>query len=102
MALSFTAYTPSYTNLEAIKLNTLANGGRYSYILADDIPDIAPEANYGGTPGGIVTGEGQDAARRTGMSRNAPAITAPTTSATRQQAIRPRRPRQHRRSVQSR
>ena len=67
--------TLSYTNLEAINLNTLANGGRYSYIGADDIPGIAPEAFYGGALGGIVTREGEDAARRAGMPRSVLAVT---------------------------
>ncbi len=68
-------FTVSYTNLEAINLNTLANGGRYSYIGADDIPGIAPEAFYGGALGGIVVREGEDAARRAGMPRNVLALT---------------------------
>ena len=68
-------FTLSYTNMEAINLNTLANGGRYSYIGADDIPGIAPEAFYGGALGGIVTVEGEAAARRAGMPRNVLAVT---------------------------
>ena len=68
-------FTLSYTNLEAINLNTLANGGRYSYIGADDIPGIAPEAFYAGALGGIVRRVGEDAARRAGMPRNVLAVT---------------------------
>ena len=68
-------FTLSYTDMEAINLNTLANGGRYSYIGADDIPGVAPEAFYGGALGGIVTVEGEDAARRAGMPRDVLALT---------------------------
>ena len=68
-------FTLSYTNLEAINLNTLANGGRYSYIGADDIPGIAPEAFYAGALGGIVTRVGEKAARRAGMPSNVLAVT---------------------------
>ena len=67
--------TLSYTRMEAINLNTLANGGRYSFIGAEDIPGIAPEAFYGGTLGGIVVRVGEDGARRAGMPRNLLAVT---------------------------
>ena len=68
-------FTASYTNLEAINLNTLANGGRYSYVGAGDIPGIAPEAFYGGALGAIVLRDGKDAARRAGLPRNVLALT---------------------------
>ena len=68
-------FTLSYTDMEAVNLNTLANGGRYSYIGADDIPGVAPEAFYGGALGGIVTVDGEDAARRAGMPRTVLALT---------------------------
>ena len=68
-------FTLSYTDMEAINLNTLANGGRYSYIGAEDIPAIAPDAFYGGALGGIVVRDGEDAARRAGMPRNVLAVT---------------------------
>ena len=68
-------FTLSYTDMEAINLNTLANGGRYSYIGAEDIPAIAPQAFYGGALGGIVVRDGEDAARRAGMPRNVLAVT---------------------------
>ena len=68
-------FTLSYTNMEAINLNTLANGGRYSYIGAEDIPGIAPEDFYGGALGGIVVRDGENAARRAGMPRNVLAVT---------------------------
>ena len=68
-------FTLSYTNMEAINLNTLANGGRYSYIGAEDIPGIAPEDFYGGALGGIVVRDGEHAARRAGMPRSVLAVT---------------------------
>ena len=68
-------FTLSYTQMEAVNLNTLANGGRYSYIGADDIPGIAPEAFYGGALGGIVERAGEDGARRAGMPREVLAVT---------------------------
>ena len=68
-------FTLSYTGIEAINLNTLANGGRYAFIGADDIPGIAPEAFYAGALGGIVTRVGEDAARRAGLPRNVLAVT---------------------------
>ena len=68
-------FTLSYTHMEAINLNTLANGGRFSYIGADDIPGIAPQAFYGGALTGVVARDGKDAARRAGMPRNVLAVT---------------------------
>ncbi len=68
-------FTLSYTHMEAINLNTLANGGRFSYIGADDIPGIAPDAFYGGALTGVVARDGKDAARRAGMPRNVLAVT---------------------------
>ena len=68
-------FTLSYTRMKAVNLNTLANGGRFSYIGADDVPGIAPEVFYGGALAGIVTRVGEDAARRAGLPRNVLAAT---------------------------
>ena len=68
--------TFSYTNMEAINLNTLANEGRFSYVSAEDLPGIPPEAFFGGALSAFVVGVGEDSARRAGMPRNVLAATA--------------------------
>ena len=45
----------AYTNLEVVNLNTLGNGGRFSFLGAGDLPDTDSTTFYGGTVGGFVT-----------------------------------------------
>ena len=62
--------TTTYTNLEIINLNTLQAGGRFSFIGADDIPNVQPWAFYGGALVGDVLRPGRSGARRAGIPKN--------------------------------
>ena len=59
--------TLGYSHIEVVNLNTLQAGRRFSFIGADDIPGIAPEAFYGGALVGSVVRPGSRGARRAGM-----------------------------------
>ena len=69
-------FTLGYSDMEVINLNTLEAGSRFSFIGADDIPGVAPEAIYGGTLGGALIRPGRQGARRAGMPRNIASVTA--------------------------
>ena len=69
-------FTLGYSDMEVVNLNTLEAGSRFSFIGADDIPGVAPEAIYGGTLGGAVIRPGREGARRAGMPRNIASLTA--------------------------
>jgi len=45
--------TFGYSNMEVVNLNTLANGGRFSFFGAEDMPQIDPTLVYGGQVIGI-------------------------------------------------
>ena len=62
------------TNLEVINLNTLANGGRFSFLGAGDLPDTDPATFYGGTVGGFVTLASNPDAVRAGVPRRLSAV----------------------------
>ena len=51
--------TLGYSDMEVVNLNTLEEGGRFSFIGADDIPGIAPETIYGGGLAGAVIRPGR-------------------------------------------
>ena len=68
--------TLGYSDMEVVNLNTLEEGGRFSFIGADDIPGIAPEALYGGGLAGAVIRPGRRGARRAGVPRNIGSLTA--------------------------
>ena len=55
-----------HSDIEVVNLNTLEDGGRFSYIGADDVPGAAPGALYGGALTGQVVPEPLDA-RRAGV-----------------------------------
>ena len=59
--------TLGYSHIEVVNLNTLQAGGRFSFIGADDVPGIAPEAFYGGALVGTVVRPGKQGARRAGV-----------------------------------
>ncbi|MDE0055217.1 MAG: TonB-dependent receptor plug domain-containing protein [Gammaproteobacteria bacterium] len=63
------------TNLEVINLNTLANGGRFSFLGAGDLPGTDPTTVYGGTIGGFVTLASNPDAVRAGVPRHLSAVT---------------------------
>ena len=69
-------FTLGYSDMEVVNLNTLEAGSRFSFVGADDIPGVAPEAIYGGTLGGAVIRPGRQGARRAGMPRNIASLTA--------------------------
>ena len=69
-------FTLGYSDMEVVNLNTLEAGSRFSFIGADDVPGVAPEAIYGGTLGGAVIRPGRQGARRAGMPRNIASLTA--------------------------
>ncbi len=66
----------AYTNLEVVNLNTLANGGRFSFLGAGDLPDTDPATFYGGTVGGFVTLASNPDAVRAGVPRHLSTVTA--------------------------
>ena len=59
--------TLAYTDIEVVNLNTLAAGGRFSFVGADDIPNIPPETFYGGTLGAQILRPGKAGAIRAGV-----------------------------------
>ena len=68
--------TLGYSNIEVVNLNTRETGSRFSFVGADDIPGVAPEAFYGGTLGGILVRPGPQGARRAGIPENIWSLTA--------------------------
>ena len=64
-----------YSRIEVVNLNTLNAGGRFSFIGADDIPGIPPEAFYGGALGGSIVKPGREGARRAGIPENIVSLT---------------------------
>ncbi len=58
--------TFGYSNIEVINLNTQQTGYRFSFIGADDLPNIPAYLLYGGTLGGNVSNVGSGS-RRAGM-----------------------------------
>ena len=64
-----------YSDIEVVNLNTLDEGGRFSFIGADDVPGLAPGAIYGGALSGLVQPVVVDA-RRAGMPEHIWSITA--------------------------
>ena len=66
----------AYTNLDVINLNTLANGGRFSFLGAGDLPDTDPAMIYGGTVGGFITLTSNPDAVRAGVPKVLAAVTA--------------------------
>ena len=67
--------TLGYSRIEVVNLNTLESGSRFSFIGADDVPGIAPEALYGGALGGVIVRPGAHGARRAGIPENILSLT---------------------------
>ena len=67
--------TLAYSDIEVVNLNTLQAGERFSFIGADDVPGIAPEALYAGALGGSVLRTGTEGARRAGIPEKIWALT---------------------------
>ena len=68
--------TFAYTNMEVVNLNTLEAGGRFSFIGADDIPNIPAHTWYGATLGGQLLRPGRAGAIRAGMPESILSCTA--------------------------
>ena len=68
--------TFGYSRIEVVNLNTLEAGSRFSFIGADDVPGIPPEALYGGALGGVLIRPGEAGARRAGIPENILSLTA--------------------------
>ena len=68
--------TLGYSDIEVVNLNTLEAGHRFSFIGADDVPGIPPEAIYGGSLGGSVVRSGSKGARRAGIPEKIRTATA--------------------------
>ena len=62
--------TLAYTRIEVVNLNTLAAGGRFSFVGADDVPNIPPETFYGGTLSAFVLRPGVAGATRAGVPKH--------------------------------
>ena len=71
-----TSLVAAYTNLEVVNLNTLENGGRFSFLGAGDLPHTDPTTFYGGTVGGFVTLASNPEATRAGVPKHVAAVTA--------------------------
>ena len=67
--------TAGWSQIEVTNLSTKQDGYRFSFIGADDLPNIAPEALYGGTLGGNIYRPGASGARRAGMPENVYSLT---------------------------
>jgi len=62
--------TGGYSNMEVVNLNTLENGGRFSFYGAEDLPQIDPALLYGGAVIGIPAATNASQARRAGVPEN--------------------------------
>ncbi len=67
--------TLGYSNIKVKNLNTLDDGYRFSFIGAEDLPNIPPELLFGGTLGGFVSAA-PSRGRRAGMPENIYSLTA--------------------------
>ena len=63
-----------YSDIEVVNLNTLDQGGRFSFIGADDVPGIPRGGIYGGALTGVLIPETLDA-RRTGIPEHIWSVT---------------------------
>lgn len=68
--------TAGYTNVEVVNLNTLDNGGRFSFYGAEDMPQINPALVYGGQVTGIPEATSESDARKAGVPENIYTLTA--------------------------
>ena len=62
--------TGGWSNIEVTNLQTLEDGGRFSFIGSEDLPNIPGSALFGGAPIGVVFREGEEGARRAGTPEN--------------------------------
>jgi len=62
--------TGGYSNMEVVNLNTLENGGRFSFYGAGDLPQIDPALLYGGAVIGVPAAVNASQAKRAGVPEN--------------------------------
>jgi len=62
--------TAGWSQIEVVNLQTLEDGGRFSFIGSDDLPNIPGSALFGGAPIGVVFRAGEEGARRAGVPEN--------------------------------
>jgi len=62
--------TAGWSKIEVINLQTLQDGGRFSFIGSEDLPNIPGETFFGGAPIGIIFRDGEEGARRAGVPEN--------------------------------
>ncbi len=67
--------TFGFSDIEVINLNTLENGGRFSFFGAEDVPQVNPELIFGGQVIGIPEATSEADARRAGMPENIISLT---------------------------
>lgn len=68
--------TAGYTNVTVTNLNTLDNGGRFSFFGAGDIPQVDPSLIYGGAVVGIPAAVSESDARKAGIPENVYTVSA--------------------------
>ena len=68
--------TAGYSKIEVVNLNTLENGGRFSFLGAGDLLGVDPRLLYGGAPGGFVGAANEDSSRKAGIPENIFSVTA--------------------------
>ena len=68
--------TLAYTDIEVVNLNTLAAGGRFSFIGAEDLPNVPAQTWYGATLAGELLRPGRAGARRAGTPKTIVSATA--------------------------
>lgn len=62
--------TFGFTDVEVINLTTLDEGELFSFLGADDVPQVDPSSFYGGTLAGLPEAPNKAAARRAGTPKN--------------------------------
>ncbi len=67
--------TAGWSHIEVVNLQTLNDGGRFSFIGSDDLPNIPGAALFGGAPIGVVFRDGEEGARRAGVPENIFSVT---------------------------
>ena len=68
--------TLAYTRMEVVNLNTLAAGGRFSFIGAEDLPNVPAQTWYGAALAGEVLRPGRAGAIRAGIPKTIVSATA--------------------------
>lgn len=68
--------TAGYTDIEVVNLDTLENGGRFSFFGAGDLPQLDPASIYGGAVVGIPAAESEADARKAGIPETIRTLTA--------------------------